>query len=70
MIESVSCFHHLTLGYKKYRGVTMPAQILAWATRQVVVQPTELENTGSQARFKQQWTLTLGLTSLGCLCHV
>lgn len=48
----------------------MPAQILAWATRQVVVQPTELENTGSQARFKQQRTLTLGLTSLGCLCHV
>lgn len=59
MMGSVICFHHLTLGYKKYRGVTMPAQVRTWATRQVVVQPTELESTGSKARFKRQRTLIL-----------
>lgn len=30
----------------------MPAQIAAWTSRWVVIQPTQLENTESKARFK------------------
>ena len=68
MLESVSFFHHFTLGYKEHRGVAMPAQILAWATRRVVGQPTELENTGAKARCKEQRALILGPNqSEGCV---
>lgn len=70
MLESVSFFHHLTLGYKEHRGVALPAQILAWATRLVVGHSTELENTGAKARCKEQRALILGPTSLRGVCHV